>query len=126
MCLTAIATFSVNISPLKTGTGLPFSHGIEISPEDYCADSYIKYNCAFTTASAPLTFTNRNNSSSGTIRTGGHCMRLLQKTNPGIVVRDGKVTGIAPVRSFMLVADNFPSGVHSNAHCFIRLRKLVI
>lgn len=126
MCLTAIASFSVNISSLETGTGLPFSHEIEISPEDHCEDSYIKYNCAFTTASAPLTFTNRNNGSSGSIRTGGHSMRALQKTNPGIVVRDGKVTGIAPVRSFMLDADSFPSGMHSSAHCFIRLRKLVI
>lgn len=123
MCLAAIATFGINISQMQDGVVSPFLNETEVSPEDNSMNTYIC--CVFSNASLPYTFTNRNNSSSGTFRTGSQYIRLLQKTNPDII-KDGKIAGIAPARSFMLTVCCFPSGTQSKAHCFIRLCKLLI
>lgn len=124
VCLTAVAVFCINTSQMRDEAVFPLRQEVEISPEDDCIDLCIC--CKLSNASLPLTFTNRNNTLSGTVRTGSQYIRLLQKTNPDLIIKDGKITGIAPVRSFMLAVSNFPSGTQSKAHCFIRLCKLVI
>lgn len=127
LSLAALAGHRFTCAPEDTLTDITYLQDSEITPGNDYSSSYIRYNCAFSAPSGSVIGTHRNSSPAGQSRTNNVCRRHHQRVSgTDMILKDGKLTGSASLRSFQTFLKMFPSGKLSESHYFISLNKLVI